>query len=95
MKTKNKHQHTRGEVTELARETAEVEQYWIATHLFVVRRIDVRRIALEHRPSALASTFGSRREMGKLSTISVEPLYSARRAPQAVDRTTSGSAREA
>ena len=29
MKTKNKHQHTRGEVTELARETAEVEQYWI------------------------------------------------------------------
>ena len=29
MKTKNKHQHARGEVTELARETAEVEQYWI------------------------------------------------------------------
>jgi hypothetical protein len=33
--------------------------------------------------------------MGKLSTISIEPLYSARRAPHAVDRTTSGSAREA
>src|SRR5271169_2504411 len=29
MKTKNKHQHARGEVTELARETAKVEQYWI------------------------------------------------------------------
>ena len=29
MKTKNKHQHAGGEVTELARETANVEQYWI------------------------------------------------------------------
>jgi len=29
MKTKNKRQHARGEVTELARETAKVEQYWI------------------------------------------------------------------
>ena len=29
MKTKNKHQHAGGEVTELARETAKVEQYWI------------------------------------------------------------------
>src|SRR6266851_8361845 len=29
MKTKNKHQHARGEVTEFARETAKVEQYWI------------------------------------------------------------------
>src|SRR5260370_23412459 len=29
MKTKNKHQHTGGEVTELAKETAKVEQYWI------------------------------------------------------------------
>ena len=29
MKTKNKHQHARGEVTELAKETAKVEQYWI------------------------------------------------------------------
>ena len=29
MKTKNKHQHARGEVTELARETSKVEQYWI------------------------------------------------------------------
>ena len=29
MKTKNKHQHARGEATEFARETAEVEQYWI------------------------------------------------------------------
>ena len=29
MKTKKKHQHARGEVTELARETAKVEQYWI------------------------------------------------------------------
>jgi hypothetical protein len=27
MKTKNKHQHAGGEVTELARETAKVEQY--------------------------------------------------------------------
>src|SRR5246127_3906842 len=30
MKTKNKHQHIGGEVTELAREIAKVEQYWIA-----------------------------------------------------------------
>jgi len=29
MKRKNKHQHAGGEVTELARETAKVEQYWI------------------------------------------------------------------
>jgi len=29
MKRKNKHQHAVGEVTELARETAKVEQYWI------------------------------------------------------------------
>ena len=29
MKRKHKHQHVGGEVTELARETAEVEQYWI------------------------------------------------------------------
>src|SRR5215831_15432523 len=29
MKRKHKHQHAGGEVTELARETAEVEQYWI------------------------------------------------------------------
>jgi len=29
MKTKNKHQYARGEVTELARETAKIEQYWI------------------------------------------------------------------
>ena len=29
MKTKNKHQHARGEVTELARETTKIEQYWI------------------------------------------------------------------
>ena len=29
MKAKKKHQHARGEVTELARETAKVEQYWI------------------------------------------------------------------
>src|SRR5260370_40279497 len=29
MKTKNKHQHTGGEVTELAKETAKVEQYGI------------------------------------------------------------------
>src|SRR6516162_9624062 len=29
MKAKKKHQHTRGEVTELARETAKIEQYWI------------------------------------------------------------------
>ena len=29
MKTKNKHQNLRGEVMELARETAELEQYWI------------------------------------------------------------------
>ena len=29
MKTKNKHQHARGEVMELARETAKIEQYWI------------------------------------------------------------------
>ena len=29
MKTKNKHQHAGGEVTELARETTKVEQYWI------------------------------------------------------------------
>jgi len=33
--------------------------------------------------------------MGKLSTTSAEPLYSAGRAPEAVDRTTSGGAREA
>ena len=29
MKRKRKHQHSGGEVTELARETAKVEQYWI------------------------------------------------------------------
>ena len=29
MKRKHKHQHAGGEVTELARETAKVEQYWI------------------------------------------------------------------
>src|SRR5215472_14317150 len=29
MKRKHKHQHAGGEVTELARETAQVEQYWI------------------------------------------------------------------
>ena len=29
MKTKNKHQDAGGEVTELAREIAKVEQYWI------------------------------------------------------------------
>ena len=29
MKAKKKHQHARGEVTELARETAKVGQYWI------------------------------------------------------------------
>ena len=29
MKKKHKHQHSGGEVTELARETAKVEQYWI------------------------------------------------------------------
>src|SRR5215813_3585066 len=29
MKKKNKHQNSGGEVTELARETAKVEQYWI------------------------------------------------------------------
>ena len=29
MKAKKKHQHARGEVKELARETAKVEQYWI------------------------------------------------------------------
>jgi polyphosphate kinase 2 len=29
MKTKNKHQHAGGEVTELAREAAKAEQYWI------------------------------------------------------------------
>jgi hypothetical protein len=29
VKKKHKHQHTGGEVTELARETAKVEQYWI------------------------------------------------------------------
>jgi polyphosphate kinase 2 (PPK2 family) len=29
MKTKNKHQNFGGEVMELARETAELEQYWI------------------------------------------------------------------
>ena len=29
MTKKHKHQHTGGEVTELARETAKVEQYWI------------------------------------------------------------------
>ena len=29
MKAKKKHQHARGEVTELASETAKIEQYWI------------------------------------------------------------------
>jgi len=31
MKRKNEHQHAGGEVTELARETAKVEQYWIVS----------------------------------------------------------------
>ena len=52
----------------------------------------VRRIGLEHRPSALASAFGSRQKMEKLSTTSAEPLYSAGSAPEAVDRTTNGGA---
>jgi hypothetical protein len=33
MKTKNKHQHAGGEVTELVRETAKIEQYWIVGDL--------------------------------------------------------------
>jgi hypothetical protein len=48
MKTKNKHQHAGGEVTEFARETAKVEQYWIVTD---PNRVNRRRITTTSRNS--------------------------------------------